>query len=211
MLQRQRSTDRPWTAAAACAQADAAPVSARISRRRATRRARGDGRRRCGSGAGQAEPSTNGRKEQARSRGRGHPWLRSLRSQRSRSCIYARPCPHGRLCFLLAIMDAKTGLAIALGAGTLSTLAWYNAGRVRNALSRGMIKRSPLIEGLPDPDPLMDFDLANSNTRNFLYANKVHWPSSAYTKVILTFADRAVPVLPDDGAPAHAHQPLDRD
>jgi hypothetical protein len=208
MLQRQRSTNRPWTAAAACARANAAPVSARISRRRATRRARGDGRRRCGGGAGQAEPSGNGRKERARSRGRGHPWLRS---QRSCSCIYARRLLHGRACHLLVIMDAQTALAIALGAATLSTLAWYNTGRVRNALSWGTVKRPPPIEGLPDPDPLTDFDLSNSNTRNFLYANKVRWSSSAYTKVILTFADRAVPVLPDDGAPADAHQPLDRD
>jgi hypothetical protein len=79
-------------------------------------------------------------------------------------------------------MDAHTALAIALGVATLSTLAWYNAGRVRNALSRGMVKRPPPIEGLPDPDPLMEFDLANSNTRNFLYANKVRWSSSAQTK-----------------------------
>jgi hypothetical protein len=83
-------------------------------------------------------------------------------------------------------MDAHTALAIALGVATLSTLAWYNAGRVRNALSRGMVKRPPPIEGLPDPDPLMEFDLANSNTRNFLYANKVRWASSAQLKVILT-------------------------
>jgi hypothetical protein len=207
MLQHLRSTNRPWTAAAACERAHAAPVSGRISRRRATRRARGDGRRRCGSGAGRAEPSGNGRKEQARSRGRGHPWLRS---QRSCSCIYARRLPHGRLCYLLVIMDAQTALAVALGVATISTLGWYNAGRVRNALSRGTIKRPPPIEGLPDPDPLMEFDLASSHTRNFLYANKVRWSSSGQTKVVLTIADSAIPVLPDDGAPADAYQPLDR-
>jgi hypothetical protein len=79
-------------------------------------------------------------------------------------------------------MDAQTALAVALGVATISTLGWYNAGRVRNALSRGMAKRPPPIEGLPDPDPLMEFDLASSNTRNFPYANKVRWSSSAQTK-----------------------------
>ena len=65
---------------------------------------------------------------------------------------------------------------------------------------------------LPDPDPLVNFDLETATARNFVYANKtVRYP---YYQVKEMLSERTCLLTSDPadyGTPAHARQPLDRD
>jgi hypothetical protein len=107
-------------------------------------------------------------------------------------------------------MDGSTtyttyGLAIALGATTLSSLVWYKSDHLRSMLQWTGRKRLPPIEGLPDPDPLLDFDIVNASTRNFLYANKVR---SILVGSELRFAETHSQTIRFPYFQTMAHQPM---
>jgi hypothetical protein len=91
-------------------------------------------------------------------------------------------------------MDSVAGLASI--AGLVGALAWWLLRRKPDACL-------PPIEGLADPDPLLEFDLGNAATRNYLYANKVRSTSSQWDMAHLARQTMRFPYFQ-----TMAHQPM---
>ena len=59
----------------------------------------------------------------------------------------------------------------------------------------------------PDPDPLLEFDLANATARNHVYANKpLRYPYYQVRAGLFNKHNAVLKLSTDNGPPTHAHQ-----
>ena len=138
-------------------------------------------------------------------------------------CIYAlsftSDAPGCPFATMYSLNLSLWGAAIAAAVVLIGLRSWLSSRRrqhVRTTDGRLESKeeREALIPGssLPDPDPLVNFDLKTATARNFVYANKtVRYPYYQVKEMLSECTRLLTSALADYGTSAHACQPLDRD